>query len=232
MFLLVTSAIIVFLSLLIYLFYASYYIGSGVYLKAQCKVPVKEKTVFLSFDDGPSAYTTRVLDVLKRHNAKAIFFLIGENAEKNPELVKAIVAEGHVIGNHSFCHKGTFPLMSSKQIAEDIKHCNQTLTDITGKTPNLFRPPFGVTNPLIASGLKKTGIPFKTIGWDVRSFDTMGGDTDKILNRITDQIEPGSIVLLHDRMEFSAELLDKLLNHLKAVGWRIGIPKFQSTTNN
>ncbi|MBP3716143.1 MAG: polysaccharide deacetylase family protein [Paludibacteraceae bacterium] len=232
MFLLVTSAIIVFLSLLIYLFYASYYIGSGVYLKAQCKVPVKEKTVFLSFDDGPSAYTTRVLDVLKRHNAKAIFFLIGENAEKNPELVKAIVAEGHVIGNHSFCHKGTFPLMSSKQIAEDIKHCNQTLTDITGKTPNLFRPPFGVTNPLIASGLKKTGIPFKTIGWDVRSFDTMGGDTDKILNRITDQIEPGSIVLLHDRMEFSAELLDKLLTHLKTEGWRIGIPKFQSTTNN
>lgn len=232
MFLLVTSAIIVFLSLLIYLFYASYYIGSGVYLKAQCKVPVKEKTVFLSFDDGPSAYTTRVLDVLKRHNAKAIFFLIGENAEKNPELVKAIVAEGHVIGNHSFCHKGTFPLMSSKQIAEDIKHCNQTLTDITGKTPNLFRPPFGVTNPLIASGLKKTGIPFKTIGWDVRSFDTMGGDTDKILNRITDQIEPGSIVLLHDRMEFSAELLDKLLIHLKTEGWRIGIPKFQSTTNN
>lgn len=232
MFLLVTSAIIVFLSLLIYLFYASYYIGSGVYLKAQCKVPVKEKTVFLSFDDGPSAYTTRVLDVLKRHNAKAIFFLIGENAEKNPELVKAIVAEGHVIGNHSFCHKGTFPLMSSKQIAEDIKHCNQTLSDITGKTPNLFRPPFGVTNPLIASGLKKTGIPFKTIGWDVRSFDTMGGDTDKILNRITDQIEPGSIVLLHDRMEFSAELLDKLLTHLKTEGWRIGIPKFQSTTNN
>ena len=232
MFLLVTSAIIVFLSLLIYLFYASYYIGPGVYLKAQCKVPVKEKTVFLSFDDGPSAYTTRVLDVLKRHNAKAIFFLIGENAEKNPELVKAIVAEGHVIGNHSFCHKGTFPLMSSKQIAEDIKHCNQTLTDITGKTPNLFRPPFGVTNPLIASGLKKTGIPFKTIGWDVRSFDTMGGDTDKILNRITDQIEPGSIVLLHDRMEFSAELLDKLLTHLKTEGWRIGIPKFQSTTNN
>ncbi len=232
MFLLVTSAIIVFLSLLIYLFYASYYIGSGVYLKAQCKVPVKEKTVFLSFDDGPSAYTTRVLDVLKRHNAKAIFFLIGENAEKNPELVKAIVAEGHVIGNHSFYHKGTFPLMSSKQIAEDIKHCNQTLTDITGKTPNLFRPPFGVTNPLIASGLKKTGIPFKTIGWDVRSFDTMGGDTDKILNRITDQIEPGSIVLLHDRMEFSAELLDKLLTHLKTEGWRIGIPKFQSTTNN
>ncbi|MBO4332001.1 MAG: polysaccharide deacetylase family protein [Paludibacteraceae bacterium] len=232
MFLLVTSAIIVFLSLLIYLFYASYYIGSGVYLKAQCKVPVKEKTVFLSFDDGPSAYTTRVLDVLKRHNAKAIFFLIGENAEKNPELVKAIVAEGHVIGNHSFCHKGTFPLMSSKQIAEDIKHCNQTLTDITGKTPNLFRPPFGVTNPLIASGLKKTGSPFKTIGWDVRSFDTMGGDTDKILNRITDQIEPGSIVLLHDRMEFSAELLDKLLTHLKTEGWRIGIPKFQSTTNN
>ncbi|MBQ4035892.1 MAG: polysaccharide deacetylase family protein [Paludibacteraceae bacterium] len=227
MFLLVTSAIIVFLSLLIYLFYASYYIGSGVYLKAQCKLPVKEKTVFLSFDDGPSAYTTGVLDVLKRHNAKAIFFLIGENAEKNPELVRAIVAEGHEIGNHSFCHKGTFPLMSSKQIAEDIKHCNQTLTDITGKTPNLFRPPFGVTNPLISSGLKKTGIPFKTIGWDVRSFDTMGGENAKIVDRITNQIEPGSIILLHDRMEFSAELLELLLTRLENEGWTIGVPKFE-----
>ena len=117
--------------------------------------------------------------------------------------------------------------MSSKQIAEDIKHCNQTLTDITGKTPNLFRPPFGVTNPLISSGLKKTGIPFKTIGWDVRRFDTIGGENAKIVDRITNQIEPGSIILLHDRMEFSAELLELLLTRLENEGWTIGVPKFE-----
>lgn len=226
------ATIIVLTALMVYLFYASYYIGSGVYVKTLCKMPARDKTVFLTFDDGPSQQTTAVLDVLSRHNAKAVFFLIGQKAEEQPEVVRQIVAEGHLIGNHSYSHKNTFPLMSASKIAEDLRHCNQILADITGNTPTLFRPPFGVTNPLIAKGLKKTGIPFDTIGWDVRSFDTMGGDTDKILNRITDQIEPGSIVLLHDRMEFSAELLEKLLTHLKEKGWRIGIPNFQSTTNN
>lgn len=223
----IASAIIVFLALSVYLFYASYYIGSGVYLKAQCNVPSKEKTVYLTFDDGPSAHTAEVLDVLKSHQAKAVFFLIGQHAEQHPELVKQIVAEGHQIGNHSYCHKGTFPLMSSRKIKEDLEHCNQILTSITGKAPMLFRPPFGVTNPLIASGVKKTGIEFKTIGWNVRSFDTMEGGIDKILTRITSQIEPGSIILLHDRMEFSAELLEKLLTQLEKDGWNIGTPKFE-----
>ncbi len=118
-------------------------------------------------------------------------------------------------------------MMSSKRIAEDLTHCNQVLTEITGKAPTLFRPPFGVTNPLIASGLKKTGIPFQTIGWSVRSFDTMGGELEKILDRITDQIELGSIILLHDRMEFSAELLEQLLVRLEKAGWKIGEPKFE-----
>lgn len=223
----IAAAIVVFLALSVYLFYASYYIGSGVYIKVQCKVATKEKAVYLTFDDGPSAQTAAVLEVLKRHNAKATFFIIGQNAEQQPDLVRQIVAEGHLIGNHSYCHKGSFPMMSSKRIAEDLTHCNQVLTEITGKAPTLFRPPFGVTNPLIASGLKKTGIPFQTIGWSVRSFDTMGGELEKILDRITDQIELGSIILLHDRMEFSAELLEQLLVRLEKAGWKIGEPKFE-----
>lgn len=218
----ILSAIVVAVAISAYFFYASYYIGSGVYIKAQCTVPTKEKAYFLTFDDGPSEQTPAVLDVLQRHNAKAIFFIIGEKAEKNPQHVKQIVADGHKIGNHSYCHKGMFPLMSPKNVAADIAHCNQVLTEITGETPKLFRPPFGVTNPLIASGLKKTGIEFRTIGWDVRSFDTMGGEVDKIVKKITGQLMPGSIVLLHDRMPFSAELLEKLLTATEKEGWTIG----------
>lgn len=225
----IAAAIIVTLALSVYLFYASYYIGSGVYIKAQCSVATKEKEVFLTFDDGPSNHTMAVLDVLERHQAKAIFFLIGKNAEENPELVKQIVAKGHQIGNHSYCHKGTFPLMSSNNIAEDICHCNQILTDITGQAPTLFRPPFGVTNPLIASGLKKTKIDFHTIGWNIRSFDTMEGGTEKILRRITDQLLPGSIILLHDRMAFSAELLDQLLTKIESEGWKVGTLRSSSS---
>lgn len=220
----VASAIIVVLALSLYLFWASYYIGSGVYIKAKCKVETKEKSVYLTFDDGPSAHTQAVLDVLKHHNAKAIFFIIGKNAEEHPETVKQIVEEGHLIGNHSYCHKGTFPLMRSKAIAEDIQHCNQILEKATGSTPKLFRPPFGVTNPLIASGLEETHWEHTTIGWDVRSYDTMEGGIDKILKRITDQIMPGSIILLHDRMDFSAELLEKLLLYLEGNGWKVGEP--------
>lgn len=227
----IASAIIVLVALSVYLFYASYYIGSGVYIKAQCTIPAKDKTFYLTFDDGPSEHTAAVLDVLRQHHATAIFFLIGGNAEKEPALVKQIQSEGHLIGNHSYCHKGTFPIMSSKNIAEDIKRCNQKLSTITGTSINLFRPPFGVTNPLIAKGLKKCGIDFKVIGWDVRSFDTMGGEVDKIVDKIVGQLMPGSIVLLHDRMPFSAELLEKTLNKTEAEGWKIGDPGILNEIN-
>lgn len=216
------AAIIVILALSAYLFYASYYIGSGVYLKAVCKLPAKDKTFYLTFDDGPSPQTEAVLRILAQHNATAAFFLIGANAEANPEAVKAIAAAGHLIGNHSYCHKGTFPLMSSNKIAADINRCSQVLATITGKAPQLFRPPFGVTNPLIAKGLKKTGAAFTTIGWDVRSFDTMGGDANQIADKITSQLQPGSIVLLHDRMPFSPQLLEKLLTQTAKEGWKVG----------
>jgi len=211
---------VLFLLLLGVLFYASYSISSGVYLKALCKLKTTGKVVALTYDDGPeSSSTPQVLDVLKKHNVQACFFCIGQKAEQSPEIIKRIVAEGHLLGNHSYLHKSKFPLYSKKKMTEDLLKAQRVLEDISGKQINLFRPPFGVTNPTIRSVIKKTG--WDTIGWSLRSFDTQAQTADETLERIKKKLKPQNIILLHDRMPFAAELTDKLLIYLKGNGWEV-----------
>lgn len=196
-----------------FLFYASYSIRSGIYVKALCKKETKEKLISLTFDDGPDAhYTPQVLDVLKQFGVQATFFCIGNKAEKYPAIIRRIQEEGHLIGNHSYSHSGWFPLFSLKKMTADLQHSQQILEDITGSKITHFRPPFGVTNPTIAKAIRQSG--YTTIGWNIRSFDTKGEPPTTVYNRIIKQVSPGSIILLHDRLPNSKELLTMLLTYL------------------
>lgn len=216
-----TTALILLITTVIsaLLFYASYSIASGVYLKALCRISTQEKKIVLSFDDGPSAHTGEVLDLLKEHETPALFFLIGEKAESASDMVKRIKAEGHLIGNHSYSHQSRLPLWPWQKIRADIVHCSQVLEKITEEPIRYYRPPFGVTNPLIKKAL--AGMPLQIVGWNIRSYDTMGGNPQKVLKRITRQLKPGSIILLHDRMPNAPQLLKGLLNYLETNGWQI-----------
>lgn len=189
-------------------------IRSGRYVKAFCKGETSEKVVALTFDDGPDPlYTSEVLDVLKEYQTPAAFFCIGSKAERYPDIVCRMQAEGHLIGNHSYTHTNTFPFFPFKRMLADVVKAQAILEEITSEKISFFRPPFGVTNPTIANVVKT--LDFRVIGWSIRSFDTKGEATDKILNRILKQLAPGSVILLHDRMPRSAELLRKLLEELK-----------------
>lgn len=202
------------------LFYASYSIRAGFYLKALCRAEKKEKVVALTFDDGPHrVYTGEVLDVLKDYRVPATFFCIGSEAEKYPEVVRRIFAEGHTVGNHSYSHAGRFPFYSLQHMEKDLRLAQEILERITGRPVTLFRPPFGVTNPTIAKVVKKTG--YRTIGWNIRSFDTREESPDRILRRIAGRLEPGSVILLHDRLAGSAALLKRLLDELQKRRYRI-----------
>ena len=205
--------------LILYLVYASYYIGSGVYVKAICKP--NTPGVLLTFDDGvDEIQTPKVLDVLKKYDAKAIFFIIGEKAEKHPHLVQRIVSEGHKIGIHSYTHKPIFPILAYDNMHKEVWDTKEILEKITGETVDLFRPPFGVTNPNVGKVVEELNL--KTIGWNIRSLDTnMSQDRLQVAERVSQKLTGKDIILLHDDRQGSEILLEALLKNIEKLGHKV-----------
>ncbi|SRX52946.1 Peptidoglycan-N-acetylglucosamine deacetylase [Aequorivita sp. CIP111184] len=169
-----------------------------------------ENCISITFDDGPNPeFTPKVLSILKEYGAKATFFLIGENAERYPEIVRQIIEEGHTIGNHSYSHSKNFGFFSAEKVTAELKKTNSILKEITGEDLKLFRPPFGVTNPNIKKALKNT--EHFSIGWSKRSLDTTNLSEEKILKRITSNLKKGDIILLHDSSVKTIAVLEQLL---------------------
>lgn len=205
--------------LILFLVYASYYIGSGVYVKAICKPDTPG--VVLTFDDGvDEIQTPKVLDVLKKYDAKAIFFIIGEKAEKHPHLVQRIVAEGHKIGIHSYTHKPIFPILAYDNMHKEVWDTKEILEKITGEIVDLFRPPFGVTNPNVGKVVEELNL--KTIGWNIRSLDTnMSQDRLQVAERVSKKLTGRDIILLHDDRQGSEILLEALLKNIEKSGHKV-----------
>ena len=160
--------------ILSFLVYASYSIQSGIYLRSFCKKRTTEKVVALTFDDGPDPIQTpKVLKVLKEYQATACFFCIGHKIKGNEALLKSMVTEGHLIGNHSYSHSGLFPLYGLSKMKKDLQTCQCELERVTSQPVTLFRPPFGVTNPTIAKAVRQLGWGYDDwIGpvWDAAMF--------------------------------------------------------------
>jgi peptidoglycan/xylan/chitin deacetylase (PgdA/CDA1 family) len=171
------------------------------------------KEIALTFDDGPHPiFTLRVLSLLKKYNAKATFFCIGEKIEKYPEIVNQIINEGHLVGNHSYSHANNFGFFTTKKIIKDIEKSQEILKNITKKENKLFRPPFGVTNPNTARAVKELNL--QTFGWSIRSYDTIAKKSKKVIQKINSKLKNGSIVLLHDTSNLSCIVLEQLLQTL------------------
>lgn len=203
-----------------FLFWASYDINSGIYMAVFCQKRTQEKVVALTFDDGPDAgQTPRVLQILKESQTPACFFCIGEKVKGNEALIRRIIAEGHLIGNHSYSHSNFFPIYRLKRMKEDLQACQSALEAATSQPVSLFRPPFGVTNPTIARATRQLG--YKTIGWNIRTLDTQYPTPEKILRRIQKRLRPGSIILLHDPLRGSEVLLQQVIKLIKEQGYTI-----------
>jgi len=199
--------------LVLFFFYASYSMEFGFYIKALCKNPAKGKKIALSFDDGPHPqYTPAILDVLKEYDVKACFFCIGNNIKGNEEVLRRIKEEGHLIGNHSFSHSFSFPLYSKKRMIKDLEAFERITEPILSEKTNLFRPPFGVVNPTIAYVTNKMG--YQVVGWNLRSFDTCK-NKEKVWKKIDRKLSPGSVILLHDPLPESSDLLKGILQIIK-----------------
>lgn len=212
--------IIIILLLLSFLVYASYSIQSGIYLRSFCRKQTKERIVALTFDDGPnSIQTPKVLHVLKEYQAAACFFCIGHQVKGNEKLLQQMIAEGHIIGNHSYTHANLFPLYGLSKMKKDLQACQSELERVTSQPVTLFRPPFGVTNPTIAKAVRQLGL--RSVGWNIRTLDTQQPAPEKILHLIRKCLTPGSVILLHDRMPDSDRLVRQILVLLKEQNYTV-----------
>ncbi len=156
----------------------------------------KETGVTLSFDDGPHPQSTPViLELLTRHNCKATFFIVAEQAAKYPELVHEILARGHTIGNHSLRHDSLLMLRSPRTIALDIRRAQEILQRF-GVRPLLFRPPVAITNPRLGRILEAEGLV--AVNYSCRAFDRGNRNIVNLATRILDRVRPGDIIMLHD----------------------------------
>lgn len=180
---------------------------------------VSENVISLTFDDGPhKEYTFKVLELLKKYNFQATFFLIGSNIKENPEIVKTIIDQGHLIGNHTYSHANNYGFYKTKEVIKDLKKTSNTIEELLELKMNLYRPAFGVTNPRISKAVKALNlIP---IGWSVRSLDTTKDSKEVIFKRITKNLKKGDIVLLHDTSQKSVEVLEQLLIFLENKKWK------------
>jgi peptidoglycan-N-acetylglucosamine deacetylase len=158
----------------------------------------KIKAVALTFDDGPGESTAKVLDILREHDAKATFFVIGKNAAKNPALLQRIVNEGHEIGNHSYSHRIQLAIDAPRIFRKEIDTTEAIIRNATGITATLYRPPHGWRNPWMLRECRLLG--FRTILWSIDSQDWRHLSKARVTGNVLRKVRPGSIILMHDRL--------------------------------
>jgi len=174
--------------------------------------------IALTFDDGPNKKSTPlILDILKKRNIKATFFVVGKNLKENSDILIRINKEGHVIGNHTYYHLDGNNVKIDR-IGNNLKWTDVLINKFTGKRPEYFRPPFGYENWRFLREAEK--LNYSTILWSVDGGEwNEKATTEKVIRRITDNTQNGSIILLHDT-EIVAQSLPKIIDKLRAKGFR------------
>lgn len=186
-------------------------------------VATDRKVVALTFDDGPDPNDTpAILELLRRHGAKATFFVVGKRAEQYPELVRMEFEEGHEVANHSYSHS-YFNRKSSEWIRGDMLKAEKTLLSITGTRPVLFRPPGGYYGDNVVRAA--SGADYRIVLWswhqDTGDWDTPG--VPHIVNKVLHNIRNGDIVLFHDFVygeTQTVKALQIILPRLREEGYR------------
>lgn len=189
--------------------------------------PTDKKKVFLTFDDGPmQGITYWVLTQLKNHDAKATFFMVGENVERYPALVNSVMNDGHAIGNHTLNHINGWKV-SNQEYIENIKKCDSALTKQEVRS-RLFRPPYGRVNPFLIRRIQRN---HRIVMWDLLSKDYSSKYAPEILlDKLIRFTHSGSIVVFHDSLKAEQNLryiLPQYLEFLTEKGYQMeSIPTY------
>ena len=191
--------------------YDTYYIGSK-----------EEKVIYLTFDCGyENGNTGAILDALKKHNAPACFFLVGNYIETSPEIVKRMVAEGHTVGNHTMHHPDMASIEEKESFRKELEDLEAAYKQVTGKDmKKIYRPPQGKYSE---NNLKQASeMGYTTVFWSLAYVDWYENDQptrEEALNVLNKRIHPGAIVLLHSTSKTNSEILEELIEGWKEQGY-------------
>lgn len=184
-----------------------------------------EKTIYLTFDEGyENGYTTKILDVLAQNNVKAIFFITGDYLEREQDIVRRMVEEGHDVGNHTYNHP-SLPTCSKEVIEEELLSLDRMFSQKFGKNMRFLRPPKGEYSEFSLSVSKNLSYinlfwSFAYVDWD----DKNQKGADYAYKMVMDNLHNGAVILLHAVSKDNADALDSIIKGAKAEGYRFGTP--------
>ena len=185
------------------------------------RVPTSERRLYLTFDDGPTSdFTQKILDQLDAHDAKATFFLVGENTNRHPDIAAEIVRRGHPVAGHTYRHLDPWQHSAGTILDDFVEGCD-AIEAATGEPVTMVRPPYGRLRPCITRWARATGR--RVVMWDVMPADYRpGAEPDEMARFIMKTRRRGSVVVLHDNPRSAPatpQMLDILLPRLRDSGW-------------
>ena len=184
-----------------------------------------QNKIYLTFDSGyENGSTAKILDTLKAHNVPAAFFLVGNYMERNPELVRRMVEEGHIVANHTMHHYDMSKLSDESAFSKELTDLENLFRDVTGEElPKFYRPPQGIYSRENLEMAKKMG--YKTLFWSLAYVDWNNDaqpSREQALSKLLPRIHNGAVVLLHSTSKTNAEILDSLLTTWEQMGYSFG----------
>lgn len=192
------------------------------------EVPLEEKYVSITFDDGPNAFITpKILDLLKQYDAKATFFVIGNRIDKHVDIIKREILEGHEIGNHTYNHVFFTTNYSKGRMTKEIDLTRKKIYDITGTACSWFRPPGGYINDRVIDEAKKQGYTVVLWSWHQDTEDWKSPGVRAITNKVLKNVRNGDIILMHDSVRSdhnssqTVEALKIILPELQKRGYKV-----------
>lgn len=185
----------------------------------------REKVLYLTFDAGyENGCTEQVLDTLKKHQVSAAFFLVGNYIERNADLVRRMVEEGHIVGNHTMHHYDMSKLSGKETFSRELTDLEDLFRQTTGKElPKFYRPPQGVYSQENLKMAKELG--YKTVFWSLAYVDWLNDKQptrEEAFRKLLPRTHNGAVVLLHSTSKTNAEILDDLLTQWENLGYRFG----------
>jgi peptidoglycan-N-acetylmuramic acid deacetylase len=184
-----------------------------------------EKVIYLTFDaDYENGCTAKILDILKEHEVKAAFFLVGNYMEKNADLVRRMVAEGHIVGNHTMHHPDMSKISDKAAFSKELLDLEALFKEITGETmQKYYRPPQGIYSENNLRMAQELG--YRTVFWSLAYVDWQNDkqpSAEYAFSKLLPRTHPGAVVLLHSTSQTNAEILDELLTRWTEMGYRFG----------
>jgi peptidoglycan/xylan/chitin deacetylase (PgdA/CDA1 family) len=186
--------------------------------KAPSQLDTSKPMIALTFDDGPSVYTTRILNLLTKYNSRATFFEVGNRMAGKADVMKAIVAAGSEIAGHSWDHRQLTKL-SVNEIRDEMTSTAATIKKYTGVNASLVRPPYGAYNDTVRKVAKELGIVL--INWSVDTLDWKSRNADAVYDATMKHAKRGAIVLYHDLYESTAAAMERVIPKLVDDGYQL-----------